>query len=231
MINAGVGHLEKNVEVPLEEVHFPEEHSVQDLFLFHEEKLDKRLVSVHTRNASQYSLEARKGWLRLYTGKEMMAGNGAPSYVGARQKGYCFQVSTGMEFAPETLQEEAGLVLYQNRKNHLRFTVSKSENGRRLVKVTARIKEIDTILAQKELEGTGLLELRLKGRNQQAELYIKEAGKSLEQIGETVSLIPYTTEEAGGFVGCTMGMYASANGADSDNYADFSWFSCETLER
>ena len=145
-----------------------------------------------------------------------MAGNGAPSYVGARQKGYCFQVSTGMEFAPETLQEEAGLVLYQNRKNHLRFTV---------------IKEIDTILAQKELEGTGLLELRLKGRNQQAELYIKEAGKSLEQIGETVSLIPYTTEEAGGFVGCTMGMYASANGADSDNYADFSWFSCETLER
>lgn len=231
VINAGVGHLEKNVEVPLEEVYFPEEYTEQDLFLFHEKTLDRRLVSIQTQNASQYSLEARKGWLRLYTGKEMMAGNGAPSYVGARQKGYCFQVSTGMEFAPETLQEEAGLVLYQNRKNHLRFTVSESENGRRLVKVTARIKEIDTVLAQKELDGTGLVELRLKGRDQQGELYIREAGKSLEKIGEAVSLIPYTTEEAGGFVGCTMGMYASANGTDSDNYADFSWFSAATLGR
>ncbi|MEF2849056.1 MAG: hypothetical protein U0O38_01860, partial [Agathobacter rectalis] len=31
------------------------------------------------------------------------------------------------------------------------------------------------------------------------------------------------TEEAGGFVGCTVGMYASSNGSNSDNYADFSY--------
>ena len=41
---------------------------------------------------------------------------------------------------------------------------------------------------------------------------------------ELESLLPYTTEEAGGFVGCTIGMYASANGQDSSNYADFAWF-------
>lgn len=39
-------------------------------------------------------------------------------------------------------------------------------------------------------------------------------------IAEDISLLPYTTEEAGGFVGCTIGMYASANGQDSSNYAD-----------
>ena len=43
-------------------------------------------------------------------------------------------------------------------------------------------------------------------------------------IAEDISLLPYTTEEAGGFVGCTIGMYASANGQDSSNYADFAWF-------
>jgi hypothetical protein len=32
-----------------------------------------------------------------------------------------------------------------------------------------------------------------------------------------------TTEEAGGFVGCTVGMYASSNGSNSDNYAEFSY--------
>ena len=32
---------------------------------------------------------------------------------------------------------------------------------------------------------------------------------------DKVSLLAYTTEEAGGFVGCTIGMYASSHGTDS----------------
>ena len=43
------------------------------------------------------------------------------------------------------------------------------------------------------------------------------------KVIEKISLLPYTTEEAGGFVGCTVGMYASSNGSNSDNYAEFSY--------
>ena len=45
---------------------------------------------------------------------------------------------------------------------------------------------------------------------------------------EEISLLPYTTEEAGGFVGCTIGMYASSNGMESKNHADFAWFTCSS---
>jgi len=38
-----------------------------------------------------------------------------------------------------------------------------------------------------------------------------------------------STEIAGGFTGCTIGMYASSNGYESSNYADFAWLSYETL--
>lgn len=52
------------------------------------------------------------------------------------------------------------------------------------------------------------------------------------EIAQKLDLLPYTTEAAGGFVGCTVGMYASGNGTESDNYADVEYFtykndSCE----
>lgn len=48
-------------------------------------------------------------------------------------------------------------------------------------------------------------------------------GRKSVKVAEKISLLPYTTEEAGGFVGCTVGMYASSNGSNSDNYAEFSY--------
>ena len=45
-----------------------------------------------------------------------------------------------------------------------------------------------------------------------------------------VDALAYTTEEAGGFVGCTIGMYASSHGTDSKNYADYVSFTCSGAE-
>ena len=47
---------------------------------------------------------------------------------------------------------------------------------------------------------------------------------------ENLDLLAYTTEEAGGFVGCTVGVYASSNGIDSTNYADFEWLTCQSMD-
>ena len=60
-------------------------------------------------------------------------------------------------------------------------------------------------------------------KEQEASIWIGTAEKSVKVAEKKISLLPYTTEEAGGFVGCTVGMYASSNGSNSDNYADFSY--------
>ena len=54
-------------------------------------------------------------------------------------------------------------------------------------------------------------------------IYIVQNGET-RPVAEAVDLRPYSTEYAGGFVGCTMGMYASAYGKESQDYADFAWF-------
>ena len=63
----------------------------------------------------------------------------------------------------------------------------------------------------------------------EAQIWIGCAGESV-CVCKEVSLFAYTTEEAGGFVGCTVGMYASSNGTDSGNYADYLSFTCSGEE-
>lgn len=58
-------------------------------------------------------------------------------------------------------------------------------------------------------------------KEQEASIWIGTAEKSVK-VAEKISLLPYTTE-SGGFVGCTVGMYASSNGSNSNNYAEFSY--------
>lgn len=228
VINAGIGKLCKSMELPLEEYRFADEASHHDHLHFYEDKLDDRLLGIHTRNKSQYSLSARKGFLRLFTRKEKIEDKANVSYLGIRQKDYCFEVCTGLYFIPSG-NESAGLVYYQNHENHLRMEI-KNQNGVQVFCITEHIHGKDNIISVIEnIEaGENLIEIILMAENQEAAVWIKTGSKKV-LAADNINLLPYTTEEAGGFVGCTIGMYASANGNDSSNYADFAWLSYDAV--
>lgn len=223
VISAGVGRLEDEVELPLEEYRFGKEVMEHDHFHFFGDRLDDRLLGIIKRDMVMYSLKERKGFLRLYTRKEEIGAKVNASYLGVRQKSYCFRVSTGVEFKPKQPTETAGLALYQNHENHLKMVIVKSDSKRRFQTI-ACIHGKDTLLSEIALETEGLVEIEFHADAQRAEVWITE-GDSIKVAAKQVDLLPYTTEEAGGFVGCTIGMYTSGNGVDSTNYADFAWFS------
>lgn len=219
VINPGVGKLCKNIEIPLEEYRFANEICHHDHLHFYDDKLDDRLLGIHTRNEEQYSLKARKGFLRIFTRKEKIEDKTNASYFGIRQKDYCFEVRTGLEFMPAN-NESAGLVYYQDNANHLRMEIRKKGNSRAFY-VTEHIQNSSNIISETEI-ADGMAEIILRAENQKASVWIKTEGEQ-KLAAENINLLPYTTEEAGGFVGCTAGMYASANGEISSNYADFAW--------
>lgn len=224
VIAEGVGHLEDTLELPTKEYRFPEEvSSTSDHISFWEKKPDKRLVSVEEICEENYSLSHRPGMLRLYTKKEKISDCNHCSYFGIRQKNYAFYAETGMEFEPKQECETAGMVLYQNHENHLRMEIRKRADENYFV-VTACIHGEERILTEKPAgEGRQFFKIRMHCDRQKARIWLFQDGRE-RLIAEDISLLPYTTEEAGGFVGCTIGMYASANGQDSSNYADFAWF-------
>nr|WP_305182555.1 glycoside hydrolase family 43 protein [uncultured Schaedlerella sp.] len=227
VINAGTGRLCDSVELPLEECRFADEIGRHDHLHFYGEELDKRLLGIQTRNEEQYSLKARKGFLRLYTREERITDKVNASYLGIRQKDYCFEVSAGIEFTPRE-QESAGLVYYQNHENHLRMEITE-QKGRKVFCVTAHIHGEDQTISEIPVNRDGLAEIILRAREQTAAVWVKTGGQKA-LAAENINLLPYTTEEAGGFVGCTIGMYTSANGKNNGNYADFAWLSYDTVQ-
>lgn len=163
----------------------------------------------------------------MYTNKEQIADLGTSAFLGLRQKGYEFTVKTAVRFIPQSDNETAGLVLFQNNENHLRAEIT-MEAGRLVFVVTTHIKGTDKKIAVADImeysrtEKNPLWNISMICKEQEASIWIGTAEKSVK-VAEKISLLPYTTEEAGGFVGCTVGMYASSNGSNSDNYAEFSY--------
>lgn len=228
VINPGLGRLEEQVEIPLKEERFGQEVMESDHFYFYGDQLDDRFLGIIKRSDEMYSLNKRTGFLRLFTSKETINEKKSASYLGVRQKSYNFHVSTGMEFVPKEQNETAGLVLYQDHKNNLKIEIIKKDTGRN-IRLTSCICNEEKVIGEQKLETDGLIEIQLRAREQVAEVWIKEKN-TLELVTANIDLLPYTTEQAGGFVGCTIGMYTSSNGQESKNHADFAWFTFDKTE-
>lgn len=221
VINPGIGKLEEWLELPQEPVRFPREAGENLFFQFYGNQLPKELVSIYGRDSHMYSLHARPGFLRLQAGRHHVGEKGRSTYLGVRQMGYTFTVSAGLEFIPKDSHSGAGVLLFQNHRNFLRAEI-RNENEERTISV------IETIDGQERVLGTasiceGLIEILFQAEEQVGRIYIVQNGET-RPVAEAVDLRPYSTEYAGGFVGCTMGMYASAYGKESQDYADFAWF-------
>lgn len=242
VVNPGVGVLEQRVQIPLPEYRFAQEVNGDIRLDFanaeSDDRLDPRLVSMICRDEGMYSLTQRPGWLRLYTAAGDITQTQPCAYLGVRQSSYDCTVRCRMEFCPQSEHETAGLVLYQNHENHLRIELGIEPgigngidtggsdicgNASRALCVTEHICGIDHVAAVYPLQTDGAVELMLTLHDQKGAVSVTEDGVQIH-VAQDLDLMPYTTEAAGGFVGCTIGMYASGHGTDCDNHADIAWF-------
>ena len=226
VINPGIGKLTDDVELPFEEHPFAKENDWSDTLHFFTEKLDARFVGIEKRNKEIYSLTERPGFMRLHTRKERLEDTCYPSYLGLRQKDYSFKVNTRVEFNPANENECGGLALFQNHANHLVAEIVK-KNGALALQVRTVIKGEEKVIASTPLHSPAA-EIEIKAKNQCASVWLIRDNNYI-LVKDDVDLLPYTTEEAGGFVGCTVGMYTSSNGEESSNNCDFSWLSVTEL--
>ncbi len=207
VINAGIGHLTEEVELPFEDTGVSVKKD--DVLSFDTDELDMRFLGVQKRTKEIYSLTERKGYLRLFTRPERLEETGYPSYLGIRQKENKFTAKTQIEFTPESKKECAGFVLYQNYLNHLIIEIVKGA-----VRIRKVVEGEEKVIASKEIDKNEL-EIEIQADNQDAKVFIN---KTL--FAEDIDLCPYSTERADGFVGCTIGVYTSSNGEKSSNHCD-----------
>lgn len=166
-----------------------------------------------------YRLEAGKLYLRLRA--ESLREEVNPSYLCVRQRQQDYETGAVMEFEPRTDRECAGLAIVQSNFYHIRLEMYRQDAGIQVRVVLCREGQAETA-GSCGISGERVL-LRIVNRGQRASFYC-ETAEGVRTVAENVDMRLLSTETAGGFTGCTMGMYASSNGAESRNEAVFTEF-------
>jgi len=194
---------------------------------FDSDKLALKWMFLRNPQEDLYSLTERKGYLRLRLKSENFKAEGNPSFICLRQQHFSYVAATAMEFTPRSINESAGLVVIQNDMYHIRFEYA-IVNERQVLRVVTCIDGEEANVAQVDVEAERLY-LKIAAMEQQLSFYYSTDADQYHLVTGNVNTSSLSTEVAGGFVGCCIGMYCTSNGTNSENVADFDWFEYGSL--
>lgn len=187
---------------------------------FDKDRLNIRYSFLRTVKEKWYNLTDVPGTLTLRLQHETCAGKSNPSFIGFRQahiKGYA---ATSLQFTPTAENEKAGLLVFQNEKNHY-YLCQSLKAGQPVIELFKG----DSLVLSKAVKIKKGKEVFFKAEARGDQYTFWYATKENKWIMlETLDGKWLSTKMAGGFVGTMYAMYVTSNGKSSTNKASFKWF-------
>lgn len=210
VINPGAGKLldEQEHGLPLVDVEKQTNFSLSEM--------NPAFVYLRNPEWKNYDRDSREGWLRLYPSTYTLKDQASPTYIGLRQPSMNYTLRVNMEEALKE-KEEAGLAIMQNDRYSIRLIVTTKGDNKAVQLITTRDGK-DELIGSQSISGTSF-ELILQGDNQQLKAAVSVDGKEIK-VAENIDTHYLSTKVAGGFVGCTMGVYTTSEN-NQPGYADF----------
>jgi alpha-N-arabinofuranosidase len=197
-----------------------------DVDSFDSGKLDLAWNFLRTPQEQWWSLQTRPGWLRIALRPEQTTQLTNPSLVARRFQHQQFTAAAEIDFEPRGKHDEAGLIAIQNDRFQYRLLVTKSQgrNVLRLIKVYNPDRKIltETVVAERSLGEDRFLVMELDGL--ELRFLTGPDMSRLSPLGEVQDASVLASNVSGGFIGAFIGMYASSNGQEGGNHADFAQF-------
>ncbi|WP_161878957.1 glycoside hydrolase family 43 protein [Alkalibacterium sp. MB6] len=211
VVNPGAGRLleEQEHALPLQPV---KERETFDL-------TEDNPSFLHLRNpdVNRYDSESREGWLRVFPNEYTLKDKASPIYRGLRQSAASFTLSTRLE-EHLTDKSEAGLALIQSNEYAVRLVLVTS-GGDKQVQFISTSNGEDRVIGLKSVDSSEMeLTIEVTGLNLKASF---KADNEEVVVVEDADIHHLSPEVAGGFVGCTMGIYATS--LKDDGHADFNY--------
>ena len=113
-----------------------------------------------------------------------------------------------MDYKPKSETDLAGITALQNEGYNFVFGITKHDKKYHLV-LKKTEKGNTQILASKEIELDGKVQLKVEAKHDDYTFSYAENGGEFQKVGETVSGAILSTNVAGGFTGTLLGLYAT----------------------
>lgn len=189
-----------------------------------EKELDPALLFLRSCDSNSFSLDKANG-LTLKLKPETIMDLGNPAFIGKRQQHLHCSAETELNFSAGNDLEKAGLVIFQDEK-HFYFICKSKDNDREVVQLfkgNTSGKTMD-LLAQAPLSvSSKKVLLRIRAEGAYYSFHFAQQSNDWKQLKDKVDAKFLSTHEAGGFIGCCFGLYATSSGASTTNKAFFKW--------
>ena len=189
-----------------------------------EKNLDPSLMFLRSCDNSSFTLNKNAG-LTLQLKPETCMELGNPSFIGKRQQHLYCSAETELNFSPASGNEKAGLIIFQDEK-HFYYLCKSVDNDKpvlQLFKSNTNDKTMDLLAKVPLSESTKKVQLRINAEGETYSFsYASEAGNWV-LLKDKVDAKFLSSHEAGGFIGCFFGMYATSSGESSSNSASFKY--------
>jgi alpha-N-arabinofuranosidase len=179
------------------------------------------------------SLSARPCALRLFTKAATMRGKEHPAFAGRRIRHKNWTFMAALEFNPQQSCESAGIILLQSEDFQYRLELyaalspapvaASAELSLRLIRAEGKADEIVASGEWSEAASGGPLILAARCEEMELSFFYGKDQYSLKPFANSLDARILSTEYAGGFTGLVAGVFASANGTDTGNFADVIW--------
>lgn len=177
---------------------------------------------------ANYSLTARKGWLRLIPTGETLESVKSPTFVARRQTETDFVCTTLLDCSNMGEGMQAGLTAYAAPLNHYDVMVEKRD-GKIYFKSNIRIGELAYAANEIPLKGTKAY-LRIASDRDYYYLMCSDDGRDYTTLAK-MDFRYLSTEVIGGFTGVMLGLFAQNPSGVTDDTADFDWLEYQPVTK
>jgi len=222
-VNEGKGPSTIQEAPNLEEFKFED----RNMDNFNSAKLDLNWQFVRNPDNSAWSLNERKGYLRIWTGNGDLDSFKAKNTLIRREKHHNYTVNVKMEFNPSRDGEQAGITCYYNTKTFIKFCVMHDE-GRKIKLIENRGNKLK-IVSEIPNINEGIIYLKINTRTQAREFSYSYDNETWIVAGKVENCTFLSDEgvpeDRKRHTGTMVGIYANNGECDSRIPADFDWFS------
>jgi alpha-N-arabinofuranosidase len=174
---------------------------------FTSEKLDYRWIGL--RGPREDFMEITKNGVKINPFDVNIKGVKPTSTLFHRQQHKDFSFTTTMNYKPKSEKDLAGITALQSERFNYVFGLTKKNNKDYLV-LERTEKGSSKILATKEIEFKGEIQLRIEADGDDYKFSYAINGDNFKNLGGTVSGDILSTNVAGGFTGTLIGLYATS---------------------
>jgi xylan 1,4-beta-xylosidase len=186
-----------------------------------ENSLDPALLFMRKIDSSSFAISKKNG-LTMKLKPETIMELGNPSFIGKRQQHLYCTAETELDFSAKSENEKAGLTIFQD-ENHF-YLISKSMEQNKpviqLYKSSPEGKPMELLSKMPLANGSARVKLRIVAEGGFYSFYFSN-GSAWQLLKDKLDAKFLSTKEAGGFIGCLFGMYATSSGEKTINAASF----------